>query len=214
MKLATDMDIAPTASPSSRETLRDDLHKALSAAIPNHDQPHAATRKERQIAAAVLYAVLLRDPRPTVLLTRRTDHLHDHPGQISFPGGRIESEDETPQAAAIRESEEEVGLPPESLEVIGCMPQYQTATGFSITPVLALADPPDNLILDTFEVAEIIEPPLEFLIDINNIRRYQMLYKNKQHTCYQLQYQQYCIWGAIAGIIRSLAMGWEAVQER
>ena len=111
--------------------------------------------------AAVLVPLVLRDGGMTVLLTQRTDHLHHHPGQISFPGGRVEQGDGSPLAAALRETEEEIGLHPRHVEVIGRLPEYRTVTGFSITPLVGLVHPPFELELDSFEVAEAFEVPLD-----------------------------------------------------
>ncbi|MBP8276472.1 MAG: CoA pyrophosphatase, partial [Propionivibrio sp.] len=97
---------------------------------------------------------------PTVLLTRRTDHLHHHPGQISFPGGRVEEADTSPIDTALRETQEEIGLDRRHIELIGTLPDYLTGTGFRVTPVVGLVTPPFELTLDAFEVAEAFEVPL------------------------------------------------------
>lgn len=103
-------------------------------------------------AAAVLVPVVMRETEPTVLLTRRTDHLHHHPGQVSFPGGRVEEHDQSPIETALRETEEEIGLHREHVELLGSLPQYKTGTGFDVTPVVGLVTPPFDLRLDAFEV--------------------------------------------------------------
>ena len=115
--------------------------------------------------AAVLFPIVLRDNGQTVLLTQRTAHLKDHAGQISFPGGRVEAEDESPIHTALRETEEEIGLARKHVEVLGFLPEYRTGTGFRVTPVVALVTPPFELALDPFEVAEAFEVPLAFLLD-------------------------------------------------
>lgn len=111
----------------------------------------------QHIAAAVLVPLVVREEL-SVLLTRRSEHLHHHPGQICFPGGRIEPDDGSPTIAAIREAEEEVGLRPDRLEILGALPEYYSRTGFRVTPVVALVHPPFELRLDAFEVAESFEP--------------------------------------------------------
>ena len=95
--------------------------------------------------AAVLFPIVLRDGGQTVLLTQRTAHLRDHAGQISFPGGRVEAEDLSPSHTALRETEEEIGLPRERIEILGFLPEYRTGTGFRVTPVVALVQPPFDL---------------------------------------------------------------------
>jgi 8-oxo-dGTP pyrophosphatase MutT (NUDIX family) len=124
------------------------------------------------IAAAVLVPVVARDTGATVLLTQRTMHLRDHAGQVSFPGGRSEANDASPEATALREADEEVGLDAGQIEILGRLPEYRTGTGFVITPVVGLVTPPLNLKLDDFEVAEVFEPPLEFLLDRANHQRH------------------------------------------
>jgi len=131
--------------------------------------------------AAVLIPLVMHESGPTVLLTQRTAHLHDHGGQISFPGGGIERHDESAVAAALRETEEEVGLRATSVEVLGSLPRYATATGYVVTPVVGLVAPGFALEIDTFEVEAVFEPPLAFLmnpahherrlIDFDGIRR-------------------------------------------
>ena len=101
---------------------------------------------------------------PTVLLTRRTDHLHDHPGQVSFPGGRVDLGDADAVATALRESREEIGLHASHIRVLGQLPTYTTGTGFVVTPVVSLVEPGFELELEAFEVAEVFEVPLAFLM--------------------------------------------------
>ena len=124
-----------------------------------------AQSREPLREAAVLIPLVMHAAGPTVLLTRRTSHLHDHAGQISFPGGGIEEHDENPVAAALRETEEEVGLRADSVEVLGSLPHYATATGYVVTPVVALVTPGFSLEIDSFEVEEVFEPPLAFLMN-------------------------------------------------
>ncbi len=154
--------------------------------------------------AAVLFPIVCRDDGPTVLLTHRTAHLRDHPGQISFPGGRVEEGDSGPVATALRESLEEVGLPAACIEVIGFLPEYRTGTGFRVTPVVALVTPPFPVRPDPFEVAEVFEVPLQFLLDPANHRREAVHVRGALRQYYAMPYGDYFIWGATAGMIRSL----------
>ena len=154
--------------------------------------------------AAVLFPIVLRDNGQTVLLTQRTAHLKDHAGQISFPGGRVEAEDESPIHTALRETEEEIGLAREHVEVLGFLPEYRTGTGFRVTPVVALVTPPFELALDPFEVAEAFEVPLAFLLDPANHKRHSLHYRGALRHFFAMPYGDYFIWGATAGMIRSL----------
>lgn len=154
--------------------------------------------------AAVLFPIVLRDGGHTVLLTQRTAHLRDHAGQISFPGGRVEAEDASPLATALRETEEEIGLARQHVEVLGYLPEYRTGTGFSVIPVVALVTPPFALSPDPFEVAEVFEVPLSFLLDPGNHQRHSVHLRGALRHFYAMPWQDYFIWGATAGMIRSL----------
>ncbi|WP_295006750.1 CoA pyrophosphatase [uncultured Dechloromonas sp.] len=155
--------------------------------------------------AAVLFPIVLRDDGHTVLLTQRTAHLRDHAGQISFPGGRVEAHDLTPIETALRETEEEIGLARERVEIVGFLPEYRTGTGFRVTPVVALVRPPFDLQPDPFEVAEIFEVPLAFLIDPANHQQHSLHYRGALRHYFAMPYGEYFIWGATAGMIRSLS---------
>ena len=154
--------------------------------------------------AAVLFPIVLRDAGHTVLLTQRTAHLRDHAGQISFPGGRVEAHDATPMDTALRETEEEIGLSRERIEILGFLPEYRTGTGFRVTPVVALVPPPFDLQPDPFEVAEIFEVPLAFLLDPANHQQHSLHYRGALRHYFAMPYGDYFIWGATAGMIRSL----------
>lgn len=154
--------------------------------------------------AAVLVPIVLRESEPTLLLTRRTDHLHHHPGQVSFPGGRVEAQDTSPIETALRETEEEISLARRHVELLGCLPQYRTGTGFDVTPVVGLVTPPFELSPDAFEVAEVFEVPLSFLLDEANHQLHRVEVRGKLREYYAMPYGDYFIWGATAGIIMSL----------
>jgi 8-oxo-dGTP pyrophosphatase MutT (NUDIX family) len=157
-------------------------------------------------AAAVLVPIVEHDGAPTVLLTKRTDHLADHAGQIAFPGGRIEPEDATPEDAALREAFEEVGLPAERVELIGRLDLYRTRTGFEVVPVVGLVRPPlDDLKPDPYEVAEVFEVPLSFILDPINHELHTRELRGARRTFYVLPYQGRNIWGATAGMLVNLA---------
>jgi len=156
------------------------------------------------IPAAVLVPIVLRQPDLTVLLTQRTAHLRDHAGQISFPGGRREAGDDSPVTTALRETREEVGIDPGQVEVLGCLAEYRTGTGFAITPVVGLVTPPLNLKLDDFEVADVFEPPLEFLLDAANYGRQRIQYQGAWREYWAVPWQERYIWGATAGMLVGL----------
>jgi len=151
--------------------------------------------------AAVLVPVIDRDNQLTVLFTRRTDHLYDHAGQISFPGGRAEPHEESAVQTALRETEEEIGLAAGRVEVLGSLSEYVTVTGYRVTPVVGLVRPPLELKPDDFEVAEIFEVPLRFLLDPANHQRNSVVHLGRQRHYYALPYEQYYIWGATAGMV-------------
>lgn len=154
--------------------------------------------------AAVLVGLVKRENGLHLLLTQRTDHLTHHPGQISFPGGHTEEEDETAVHAALRETEEEVGLPRDYIQVIGRLNDYVTRTGFRVTPIVALIDAPYPTDPDDHEVAEVFEVPLAFLMDKENHQKCSRVLLGKKRYFWAMPYQDYFIWGATAGMIRNL----------
>jgi 8-oxo-dGTP pyrophosphatase MutT (NUDIX family) len=156
------------------------------------------------VSAAVLVPVIVRASGATMLLTQRTAHLRDHAGQVSFPGGRSEKGDSSPEATALREAEEEVGIAASQVEILGRLPEYRTGTGFVITPVVGLVTPPLNLKLDDFEVAEVFEPPLEFLLDDANHQRHSIEVRGVIREYWAMPWQSYYIWGATAGMLVTL----------
>ncbi len=155
-------------------------------------------------AAAVLVPLVARPDGLTLLLTRRTDHLAHHAGQISFPGGRLEEDDDGPVACALREAEEETGLPPSCVDVLGRMDDYVTVTGFRVVPVVALVHPPFTLAPDPFEVAEVFEVPLSFILDGANHERVDRVVDGRSRPFYAMPYGDYYIWGATAGMLINL----------
>lgn len=160
--------------------------------------------RPQQKPAAVLVPMVMRNEAESLLFTRRTDHLHHHPGQISFPGGRVEAADDSPVATALRETEEEIGLDRQHVELLGTLPDYFTGTGFCITPVVGLVHPPFDLKLDAFEVAEAFEVPLAHFLDPANHQRHSREFEGRMRHFYAMPYHDYYIWGATAGIIMSL----------
>lgn len=158
------------------------------------------------IPASVLLPIVQREAGPTVLLTQRSAHLHDHGGQISFPGGRAEASDTSPIDTALREAEEEVGLNRRHVEVLGSLPDYFTGTGYRVSQVVALVHPPFELQADPFEVAEIFEVPLAFLMNGANhqLRMAELPNGMGRRSFYAIPYDRFFIWGATAGMLRNL----------
>lgn len=155
--------------------------------------------------AAVLVPIVERPAGLTVILTQRTDHLNDHAGQISFPGGRTEPEDPTPEATALRETEEEIGLPRDRIETVGKLDIYVTRTGYEVTPIVGLVSPPFPIKPDPFEVADVFEVPLSFVVDPVNHQRDSRTHKGVLRQFYVLPYEERYIWGATAGMLVNLS---------
>ncbi|HEX8445528.1 MAG TPA: CoA pyrophosphatase [Sphingomonas sp.] len=156
------------------------------------------------MAAAVLVAITDR-PDPGVLLTRRTDTLRAHAGQVAFPGGRIDPADADAVAAALREAEEEIGLPRHLPDVIGIADRYRTVTGYDITPVVAVIPPDLPLVPQETEVAAVFEVPLAFLLDPANHRLQSMQWRGAERHFYEMLWDDRRIWGATAAMIVNLA---------
>ncbi|WP_187972273.1 CoA pyrophosphatase [Aquibium microcysteis] len=156
--------------------------------------------------AAVLVPVVDRGEDATLLLTKRTEKLRSHSGQIAFPGGRIDPEDETAVHAALREAEEEIGLDGAFIEVVGRMPDYVTGSGYRIAPVLAVVRPGFLLTINADEVDDAFEVPLSFLMDPANHRRESRVWQEQERFFYTMPHGDRYIWGVTAGIIRTI---WE-----
>ena len=154
--------------------------------------------------AAVLVPLVLRADQTTVLFTRRTDGMAHHPGQVSFPGGHVDAIDASAEDAALRETEEEVGLERRHIELIGRLDTYKTRTGFSVVPVVGLVRPPFDITPDPREVAEVFEVPLAFLMNPDNHERHQRDIEGKPREFYAMPYNGHFIWGATAGMVINL----------
>lgn len=154
--------------------------------------------------ASVLVPIVAHDAGPTMLFTERTAHLKDHSGQVSFPGGRAAPGDASPEATALRETLEEIGLAARHVELLGRLPEYHTRTGFRITPVVGLVTPPFELRPDAYEVEEIFEVPLEFLLDPANHQRHSRVWQGELRWFFVIEYGGHRIWGATAGMLVNL----------
>lgn len=154
--------------------------------------------------AAVLVPLVRRQPELTVLLTQRTEHLPSHPGQVAFPGGKIDKTDADAVAAALRETEEETGLERQFVTPVGFLDAYQTRTGFRILPVVAMVETGFELVAEAGEVADIFEVPLRFLMDPANHLRHTRQWQGTERTFYAMPFGKRYIWGVTAGMLRNL----------
>lgn len=157
--------------------------------------------ERRRSPAAVLLALIERPSGLTMLFTERSPDLRDHPGQVSFPGGRIDAGDDGPEAAAIREAGEEVGMECRLIDVAGCLDDLLTVTGFLVTPVVAFVDSAYRPVADGREVTEVFEVPLEYLLDERNIRSTHRERLGTRIRVYEIDYEGHRIWGATASIL-------------
>jgi 8-oxo-dGTP pyrophosphatase MutT (NUDIX family) len=167
---------------------------------------HAISLKEgaKVTEAAVLVPLVNRAAGVQVLLTQRTEHLRDHAGQISFPGGRVEPEDADREATALREMAEEIGLAADRVTLLGRLPGYEIPSGFRITPVVGWIEPPFTVVPDIFEVADIFEAPLEYFLDPANYQRREYHFRGRHRHYLAIPFDGRYIWGATAGMLYSL----------
>ncbi len=162
--------------------------------------------------AAVLCPIVERPSGYNLILTRRAEHLSKHPGQIAFPGGKVDPDDPSPMAAALREAEEEVGLSREQVDVLGAFNPYITGTGFRVTPFVGLVHPAFRPITDDGEVAEVFEAPFDFVMNPANIQIRTGFWRGKERSTYAIPWNGYDIWGATAGMLKALSDRIDAVR--
>lgn len=154
--------------------------------------------------AAVLAPLILHDGPPRLLFTERAAHLTKHAGQISFPGGRVDAGDVSPAAAALREVEEEIGVPADKVELLGRFDPYETVTGFQVTPFVGVLKPGYAIRPDPGEVADVFEAPFDFLMDARNHERQYRVWQGHKRYFYAMPWQDRFIWGATAGMLKAL----------
>lgn len=187
-------------------TRLDPLDRLSASLRGDHDlNPGFAPEPEFR-PAAVLAPIIKRSDGWTMLFTQRAQDMPAHPGQISFPGGRMHDDDASPLETALRETEEEIGLARGLVEPIGAWEPYQTGTGFRITPIVGLVEPGFDLTLCEREVAGVFEAPLSFLFDAANHERHETVWKGAPRAYWAMPYGDRNIWGATAGMLRAL---WE-----
>ncbi len=176
-------------------------HPPLEALMTADDLEKLQLGKRAELRPAAVLLLVVAHPEPTVVFTQRTAHLTDHAGQISFPGGRCDEDDCTPERTALREAQEEIGLAAERVRLLGRLPEYRTSTGFAVTPVVGWAQPPLAYRPDPHEVAEVFEVPLAFLLDTRNHRYESAFYKGQMRHYWAMPYGERFIWGATAGML-------------
>ena len=170
----------------------------------DHDLNPDTKPADDLVPAAVLVPLVNRTDGVTTMLTQRANHLAHHPRQISFPGGHMDPGDGTPEETALRETEEEVGLDRRHVEIVGRLAEYHTRTGFAVTPVVAMVEPPFDISPDPHEVEEVFEGPLAFLMDPANHARHSRKIQGTMRHFHAIPYDGYFIWGATAGMLINL----------
>jgi 8-oxo-dGTP pyrophosphatase MutT (NUDIX family) len=188
----------------SPDTLRARLASAVGGTEVVYGEEIVGLLEKAPVPAAVLVPFVLR-PEPSLLLTKRTSHLKKHAGQVSFPGGRIDPGDKHPEAAALREAQEEIALDPELVEIIGRMDDYVTGTGYIITPVLGLLPPDVTWLASPDEVESVFEFPLSVLLDPEAPRRQKQHVRGQWREYWVWPHPEHFIWGATAAIMHHLA---------
>ncbi len=195
---------APGAFQLTPDIVRAGLQRPAPA--PEALDLHAISLKEgtKVTEAAVLVPLVNRAAGVQILLTQRTEHLRDHGGQVSFPGGRVEPADADREATALREMTEEIGLAAHHVTLLGRLPGYEIPSGFRITPVVGWIEPPFTLTPDAFEVADIFEAPLDYFLDPANYQRREYHFRGRHRHYLAIPWDGRYIWGATAGMLYSL----------
>jgi 8-oxo-dGTP pyrophosphatase MutT (NUDIX family) len=189
----------------TRDWIARRLRQGIAPDISEEDLPlFRHPEGHEPVPAAVLVPLVNREAGVTILLTQRTAHLNAHAGQISFPGGRVDPGDIDRIDTALRETLEETGLPRHQVEPLGFLPDYDIMTGFRVTPVVGWVEPPFPLAPDPFEVAEVFEVPLAFILDPANHRRHSHVRDGQLRHYFSMPYGERNIWGATAGMLHRL----------
>jgi 8-oxo-dGTP pyrophosphatase MutT (NUDIX family) len=188
--------------PAQRAWLAEALARPAPECARNlHDGFRLPGREGEPRPAAVLVPIVNRPEGLQLLLTQRSADLPDHPGQISFPGGRVEPQDRSLAEAALRESLEEIGLGSDRVAVLGQLPEYETVTGYRVTPVVGWVEPPFSLAPDPVEVADVFEVPLAFVLDPENRQRHYRMQGSARRYYWAIPFGERYIWGATAAML-------------
>lgn len=174
----------------------------------------ADTVSYRPSRTAAVLVPILDLPEPEFVLTRRAEHLPHHPGQICFPGGAAEDDDRSAVQTALREAQEEIGLPPEAAEPIGFLDRMDTISDYRVLPVVALVTSPIDWVLDASEVAEVFTVPISFALDRERFEGREFERGGQRHTIWSLQWREHEIWGATAAMLLNLASRMENFGDR
>ena len=188
------------------ERIRNGLEKPAAPRLSgDQDFIRDGTEPRQLLVPAAVLVPIIPAPEPRLLLTTRTSHLRTHAGQVAFPGGRIDAADDGPVMAALREAEEEVGLPPTSVQILGLSDPYQTGTGYEVRPVVGVLPEFLDLKLNPEEVADTFEVPLAYALDpVNHLLR-EAEWKGRMRRFYVIEWEGRTIWGATAGMLVNLA---------
>ena len=193
-------DVGPALD--KKDWLRARIARIQHLQLPQLNDGHRLPGREgRATPAAVLIPIVNRPAGLTLMLTQRSDSLPDHPGQISFPGGRQEATDQSPAHTALRECKEEIGLEQTHVEILGQVGRYETVTGYAVTPVVGWIEPPFGLRADPVEVAKIFEVPLSFVMNPTNFVQRQREVDGRTRSFFACPYGDHYIWGATAAMI-------------
>lgn len=192
--------------PDIKQQLLDALNVSGAGSSDFDLEINSPIRRDRQLRpAAVLVPILLGGGDPQVVLTKRASGLKHHPGQIAFPGGKVDPEDRSARHAALREAQEEIGLPPDAVEILGELPDHETVTCFSVTPVIGLIQEPVEFFAEPGETEEIFAVPLSHVMDRQRFSVGSRIWRGMPRYYYTVPYGPYYIWGATARILRGLA---------
>ncbi len=188
------------------------LHSRLSRALDDNISARGTIRDERhffeaaqQLTPAAVLIPITDRTEPGVILTQRPSNMRSHPGQVAFPGGKIDPEDADAMAAALREADEELAIPGDSVDIIGTVDEYYSGSGFAITPVLGVVPPDLPLKPNPAEVEDWFEVPLGFILDPQNLMERSAMWQGRKRQYYEILWQDRRIWGVTAGIIHNLA---------
>jgi 8-oxo-dGTP pyrophosphatase MutT (NUDIX family) len=181
------------------------LSSAAPALAGDQDFGPLGTSAAAALVPAAVLVPIIRAPEPRLLLTTRTSNLRNHAGQVAFPGGRIDPEDEGPVAAALREAHEEIGLDPSHVDIMGIADPYQTGTGYSVHPVVGSIAAGLPFIPNPREVADVFEVPLDHALDPRNHLLRETEWQGRMRRYYVIEWQDRTIWGATAGMLVNLS---------